>query len=59
MTTQQISGIQIERQPSQKRLEELGVFGWSIWTKAISEFPEYQLYFNLYRTTKSNFVKLG
>lgn len=39
MTTKQISGIKIERQPSQERLHKLGVFGWSIWTKEVSEFP--------------------
>ncbi|BAU06828.1 DUF861 domain-containing protein [Fischerella thermalis CCMEE 5273] len=31
--------IQIERQPSQKRLEELGVSNWDIWHKAASKFP--------------------
>ncbi|MBD2431908.1 MULTISPECIES: cupin domain-containing protein [Fischerella] len=31
--------IQIERQPSQKRLEELGVSNWDIWQKEVSKFP--------------------
>jgi uncharacterized cupin superfamily protein len=31
--------IQIERQPSQKRLEELGVSNWDIWHKEVSKFP--------------------
>ena len=31
--------IKIERQPTQERLEELGVSQWSIWTKEVSEFP--------------------
>jgi hypothetical protein len=39
MTAQQISGIKIERQPTQERLKELGVSSWSIWTKEVSEFP--------------------
>ncbi|ERN41115.1 putative enzyme of the cupin superfamily [Rubidibacter lacunae KORDI 51-2] len=30
--------IQVERQPAQERLEELGVGNWPIWTKAISQF---------------------
>ncbi|AFY70664.1 protein of unknown function DUF861 cupin_3 [Thalassoporum mexicanum PCC 7367] len=31
--------IQIDRQPSQTKLEQLGVFNWSIWTKEASTFP--------------------
>ncbi|MER3492719.1 MAG: cupin [Mastigocladus sp. ERB_26_2] len=31
--------IQIERQPSQKRPEELGVSNWDIWQKEVSKFP--------------------
>lgn len=31
--------IQIERQPSQERLQQLRVLSWPIWTKAVSEFP--------------------
>ena len=34
-----MSQIKIEKKPDQKRLEELGVFDWSIWTKEASEFP--------------------
>lgn len=39
MTTQQTREITIERQPSQERLESLGVFYWPVWTKEVSEFP--------------------
>lgn len=35
----QTTTIQIERQPSPERLEQLGVFSWPIWTKDVSEFP--------------------
>lgn len=31
--------VQIEHNPDPKRLEELGVRSWGIWTKEISEFP--------------------
>ena len=31
--------IIVEHQPSKERLEELGVFNWSIWTKEASQFP--------------------
>jgi hypothetical protein len=31
--------INIEHHPNPKRLQELGVFGWPIWTKEASEFP--------------------
>jgi uncharacterized cupin superfamily protein len=31
--------IKIDRQPSKDKLDQLGVFNWSIWTKAASEFP--------------------
>ncbi|VEP16727.1 conserved hypothetical protein [Hyella patelloides LEGE 07179] len=34
-----IQTITIEHQPSQERLQQLGVFDWSIWTKETSEFP--------------------
>ncbi|ACK68170.1 protein of unknown function DUF861 cupin_3 [Rippkaea orientalis PCC 8801] len=33
------SRIKIEHQPSIKRLEELGVSRWPIWSKEVSEFP--------------------
>ena len=31
--------IKVEKNPDQKRLQELGVYDWSIWTKEASEFP--------------------
>lgn len=31
--------IKVEKNPSKERLEELGVPGWSIWTKEVSSFP--------------------
>jgi uncharacterized cupin superfamily protein len=31
--------ITVEKNPGQARLDELGVFDWSIWTKEESEFP--------------------
>lgn len=31
--------IEIEHNPSEARLTELGVSGWSIWEKEVSEFP--------------------
>jgi uncharacterized protein len=31
--------IKIERNPGEKRLEELGVKSWAIWEKETSEFP--------------------
>jgi uncharacterized cupin superfamily protein len=34
-----MSQIKLERKPAKKRLEELGVFSWPIWTKEESEFP--------------------
>lgn len=34
-----MSGIKIERSPSVKRLRELGVTDWPIWSKEISIFP--------------------
>ena len=34
----QTQNIKIERQPSQKRLNELGVFNWPVWSKEASEF---------------------
>jgi uncharacterized protein len=33
--------ILIEREPSQQRLNALGVAQWPIWTKEVSEFPWY------------------
>ncbi len=34
-----MSKIKVEPQPSQARLQELGVKGWPIWSKEVSEFP--------------------
>ena len=31
--------VKVEHNPQDERLEELGVFGWPIWTKEESEFP--------------------
>ncbi|MBE8992293.1 cupin domain-containing protein [Nostoc sp. LEGE 12450] len=31
--------IQIEHQPRQERLNELGVYKWDIWSKEVSKFP--------------------
>lgn len=31
--------IQIEHQPIQERLNELGVYKWDIWSKEVSKFP--------------------
>ncbi|MBO3459294.1 cupin domain-containing protein [Aetokthonos hydrillicola Thurmond2011] len=31
--------INIERQPSQERLSQLGVSRWAIWKKEVSQFP--------------------
>jgi uncharacterized cupin superfamily protein len=30
--------IQIEHQPSEAKLKNMGIFGWPIWTKEVSEF---------------------
>lgn len=34
-----MSEITIEHKPSEERLKELGVAGWSIWEKEVSKFP--------------------
>ncbi len=39
MAAKQTTTIVVESQPSPERLNDLGVFNWSIWTKEISEFP--------------------
>jgi uncharacterized protein len=31
--------IKIDRQPEREKLDKMGVFNWSIWTKEVSEFP--------------------
>ena len=36
---QQTTTISVIHAASQEKLEELGVFNWSIWTKEVSEFP--------------------
>ena len=38
-----MSKIQVERSPDKARLEGMGVRGWPIWEKEVSEFPwEYE-----------------
>ncbi|GBF84742.1 cupin domain-containing protein [Aphanothece sacrum] len=39
MTNQSITMIKIEHQPSEARLQELGVKTWPIWSKEVSQFP--------------------
>lgn len=34
-----MSGIKVEHQPSQERLNELGVSRWPTWSKEVSMFP--------------------
>lgn len=34
-----MSEIKVERNPSEQRLEELGVRRWPVWTKEASTFP--------------------
>ena len=34
-----MSEIKVEHEPTAERLAELGVFGWPVWTKEVSEFP--------------------
>ena len=34
-----MSEIQVEHEPAADRLQELGVSGWPVWTKEVSEFP--------------------
>jgi len=34
-----MSQIKVEKEPDEKRLGDLGVRRWEIWTKEISEFP--------------------
>jgi uncharacterized cupin superfamily protein len=35
----EMSEIKVEHEPSEERLNELGVSSWAIWTKEVSEFP--------------------
>lgn len=37
--TQQQTTISINSEPTPEQLDQLGVFGWSIWEKEVSEFP--------------------
>jgi uncharacterized cupin superfamily protein len=39
MTNQSTTTIKIEHQPSETRLQELGVKTWPTWSKEVSEFP--------------------
>ncbi|MEA5510488.1 cupin domain-containing protein [Crocosphaera sp. UHCC 0190] len=39
MSNQATTAIKIEHQPSEARLEELGVKGWPTWSKEVSIFP--------------------
>ena len=39
MVAAQTKGINIDRNPSEERLQQLGVFDWPIWTKEVSTFP--------------------
>ncbi|MGQ9689393.1 MAG: cupin domain-containing protein [Desulfobaccales bacterium] len=34
-----MSGIKVEKNPDQARLNALGVFRWPIWTKEVADFP--------------------
>jgi len=34
-----MSNIKVDHKPDKKKLDDLGVFQWGIWTKEASEFP--------------------
>lgn len=34
-----MSEVQIEKNPTEQKLQELGVRKWGIWTKEVSSFP--------------------
>ncbi len=34
-----MTGIELERNPSREKLEEMGVFSWPVWEKEVSRFP--------------------
>jgi uncharacterized cupin superfamily protein len=34
-----MTAIQLEKNPAEQRLQELGVRSWAIWTKEVSSFP--------------------
>jgi uncharacterized cupin superfamily protein len=35
----EMTAIQVEKNPAEQRLQELGVRSWAIWTKEVSSFP--------------------
>jgi len=37
--TTEIEEIRVEKNPTEKRLQDLGVRKWDIWTKEVSSFP--------------------
>ncbi|MBO9998808.1 MAG: cupin domain-containing protein [Cyanobacteria bacterium SID2] len=39
MTVSKTTEINIEREPNNARLSELGVSSWPVWEKEVSEFP--------------------
>ena len=39
MSIHQTNLIQVESQPSQSKIEDLGILNWPVWTKEVSEFP--------------------
>ncbi|NET55206.1 MAG: cupin domain-containing protein [Symploca sp. SIO2E6] len=39
MTSKLTQAIQVEQQPTQEHLNQLGVFRWPTWSKEVSEFP--------------------
>ena len=45
--------IQVESNPSEERLEELGIFDWPIWTKEPSKFPW------TYETSETSYLLAG
>jgi uncharacterized cupin superfamily protein len=34
-----MSEIEIERNPDEEQLQDMGIYDWPIWTKEVSEFP--------------------
>jgi len=48
-----MKSIQVEHQPDQRRLTELGVYAWPIWEKEASEFPWH------YDETETAFILQG
>lgn len=35
----EMTAIQVEKNPAEQRLQELGVRSWAIWTKEVASFP--------------------